>query len=180
MKCHSVKRVVLFFRTVSNRLRLRKGLPVLSNLNNLLPNLSKLPVMAQYFFPLRSYIAKAQFIDGNTIKTRIKTVKSHIRLGHSNKSVLSESELKAAFVFLAYYFVKNQKEVEVALHGSYTTLDYFNDLNRTVYEDKIEPFYEKKLIFDSPTCEADVNKNTLKNTIICALGHRGTESGKLC
>lgn len=67
----------------------------------------------------------------------------------------------------------------MALHGSYTTLDYFNDLNRTVYEQKIEPFYQKQPIFHLPTCEADVTKNTLKNTIICALGHRGTKSGKL-
>lgn len=108
----------------------------------------------------------------------IYTVILHNRVGHSQKSVLSDSELKAAFLFLAYYFVKNQKEVEVALHGRYTNLDYFNKVNKEVYENKIESFYQKKVIFEMPRCEADVVKNTLKNTIICALGHRGTKSGK--
>ncbi|ERL87841.1 hypothetical protein D910_05229 [Dendroctonus ponderosae] len=101
--------------------------------------------------------------------------KNHFRQrgsgGLNRKSRVSIQELRVAFVFLGYYILNNQKDVEVALHGKFTSIDYFNKTNYDFYTPRLVAC-AKKPLYVQPTSEEDIKKYTLTSTILCSLSHR--------
>ncbi|KAL1502835.1 hypothetical protein ABEB36_007921 [Hypothenemus hampei] len=145
-------------RNISNRLKiLNKVVPLLSNVEALIPNLYKLAPIATYFVPFRRFV-----LHGEDSK------------GFSRKFKLSDLELTNAFVFLAYYFIKHA-QVETALAGGHTGTDYFNKENRAYFIEKLSPFEEKQKFYLNPQNKDDIYKNTLKSTIHCALSHKSSK-----
>lgn len=95
----------------------------------------------------------------------------------NRKCKVSVLELRVAFVFLSYYILNHQKDVEVALHGKFTSIDYFNKDNYDLYVPRLVA-YDKKRVYLQPTSEEDVKKYTLTSTVQCSLSHRNNTPGK--
>ncbi|XP_066261797.1 general transcription factor 3C polypeptide 1 [Euwallacea similis] len=146
-------------RTVINRLRsLMKNLPILSDIEDLISNLYKLPLVKKYFVPFRRLMAQGQRNDSDP------------------KVTIREQELQSAFVFISSYFITHQKEVELALHGRYSHLDFFSESNRGAYASIIQPYEEKLRVYENPSNLAEVTRDTLLSTVVCALSQKGGTS----
>uniref|UniRef100_A0AAR5PS10 B-block binding subunit of TFIIIC domain-containing protein n=1 Tax=Dendroctonus ponderosae TaxID=77166 RepID=A0AAR5PS10_DENPD len=140
---------------VSHRFTLlKKSVPFLSNIELIIPNLYKLEPIAKYFVPLKHFLMHGEDPSGL-----------------NRKSKVSIQELRVAFVFLGYYILNNQKDVEVALHGKFTSIDYFNKDNYDFYTPRLVAC-AKKPLYVQPTSEEDIKKYTLTSTILCSLSHR--------
>ncbi|XP_048521695.1 general transcription factor 3C polypeptide 1 [Dendroctonus ponderosae] len=140
---------------VSHRFTLlKKSVPFLANIELIIPNLYKLEPIAKYFVPLKHFLMHGEDPSGLNRKSRV-----------------SIQELRVAFVFLGYYILNNQKDVEVALHGKFTSIDYFNKTNYDFYTPRLVAC-AKKPLYVQPTSEEDIKKYTLTSTILCSLSHR--------